>query len=116
MVDSPGLSQSHELAWILRILTIDREVAMVHLVDNQICRRFCDRTLITAPVLRIGAGHIDDGATLTVGTYGLGKDTRALALTHVEGVELSHQVALDGGCPAFVASLLHFYAFDGLAA
>ena len=72
--------------------------------------------LIFAPTLGIGVGHIDDGTALTIGTYGFGKYARALAFTHVEGIELTHQVTLNGGCPALVAGFLHLHAFNGFAA
>ena len=102
MFDGPRLCKCHEFAWVLGILAGDGEVAMMHLVDNQIGRRLGDRTFIAAPMFRIGFRHIDDGSALAVNTYGFGEDTRALALTHIEGIELPHQVALDGCRPLLV--------------
>ena len=111
MVDGPRLCQCEELTWILCILAGDGEIAMVHLVDDEICRRLHHWALITAPVLGIGLGHVDDGATLAIYTYSLSEHTRALAITDVEGIKLAHQVALYRSSPEFVASARHL---DGL--
>ena len=71
--------------------------------------------LIAAPVFRIGFRHINDGTTSAVDAHRLGEDTRALAFAYIKGVELSHQVALDGGCPLLIGSLRHLNGFNGLA-
>ena len=116
VTDGPGLCQCHELAGILRILAVDGEVTMVHLVDHKVGGRLRDGVLILRPSLRIGLREVDDGASLAVHTHGFGEDTRALALSHVEGIELTHQVALHGGLPLFVGDAFHLHALLGLAA
>ena len=62
VIDGPGLCESEELAWILRILSGDGEVTMVHLVDHQVGRRLDNRALVTAPLFWIGLCPVDDGA------------------------------------------------------
>ena len=116
VTDGPGLCQGHELAGILRILAVDGEVTMVHLVDHKVGGRLRDGVLILRPSLRIGLREVDDGASLAVHTHGFGEDTRAFALSHVEGIELTHQVAFDGGLPLFVGDALHLDGFSGFAA
>ena len=115
MVDSPGLSKCHELTRVFGILANNREITVMHFVDNQIGRRLGNRTLVAAPMSRIGLLHINDGATLTVGTYGFCENSRALTFAHVKGIELTHQIAFDGSGPALVASLLHLHALDSFA-
>ena len=112
VTDGPGLCQGHELARILGIGAVDGEVTMVHLVDHEVGGRLCHGMLILRPSLRIGLREVDDGASLAVHTHGFGEDTRALALSHVEGIELTHQVAFDGGLPLFVGDAFHL---DGLS-
>ena len=89
---------------------------MVHLVDDEVGRRLRDGAGITAPAFGIGGRKRDDGSPLAVDTYGLGKDARALAEAHVEGVELAHEVATHGGRPLLIGGALHLDGLHGLAA
>ena len=89
---------------------------MVHLVDHQVGRRLDNRALVTAPLFWIGLRPVDDGPSLAIHTNGLGKHARALAITHVEGVELAHEVSLHGGRPLFVGCARHLDSLHGFAA
>ena len=113
--DGPGLCQGEELALVLGILTGDGEVAMVHLIDDEVGRRLAHGVTILCPAFGIGLRKVDDGASLAIDAYGLGKDTRALTEAHVEGVELAHEVAFDGGGPLLVGGALHLHGLHGLA-
>ena len=115
VVDGPGLGQCEELTGVLGILTGDGEVTVVHLVNHEVGRRLCHRMLVTAPMLRVGFRHVDDGTALAVDTYGLGEHTWALALADIEGVELSHQVALHDGGPLLISRFRHFDGLGGFA-
>ena len=81
------------------------------------------RPLVSAPALRVGINHIDDGAAMAVNAHCCGPDSRALAhelaaILHVKGVEQALQVALDTGLPQRTARsiALHVDGLDGLAA
>ena len=88
---------------------------MVHLVDDKVGGRLHHGTLVTAPVVGIGLCHVDDGSTLAVDAYGLGKYTGTLTETHVESIELTHEVTTDSGRPLFVTRALHLYGLEDLA-
>ena len=113
--DGPWLCQGEELALVLGILTGDGKVAVVHLVDDEVGRRLADGMTILCPAFGIGLCKVDDGASLAIDAYSLGKDTRTLAEAHVEGVELAHEVATDGSCPLLVGGALHLHSLHGLA-
>ena len=115
VADGPGLGEGEELSLIAGIGAGDGEVAVVHLVDDEIGRRLGDGMAILCPTFGIGGTEVDDGAPLAVDSYGLGKDTRTLAEAHVEGVELSHQIASDISLPLLVGSALHLDGLDGFA-
>ena len=89
---------------------------MMHLIDDDVGRRLRDRPLILCPTLGICLLEVDDGTTLAIHAYGLGKDTWALALTHIKGIELTHQVAFHSRLPLLVGCACHLNGLQGLAA
>ena len=113
VLDGPRLGERQELAWILGIRARNGEVAMVKLIDDEVGRRLDDGMIVAAPIVRECLFEIDDGTTLTVDTHRFGEDTRALATTHVEGIETAHEVALHNGCPqpVFIGHLLGLQGF-----
>ena len=88
---------------------------MVHLVDHQVGRRLHHGPLVTLPTRRVRLSHINDGTTLTVHADSLGEDTRTLALPHIEGIELSHQIALYRRLPLFRGYARHLDGLVGLS-
>ena len=123
VVDGARLGQGQEFALVLDAAgLIDGEVTMVHLVDDQVLGSDV-RPLVSAPALRVGINHIDDGAAMAVNAHCCGPDSRALAhelatILHVKGVEHALQVTLDTGLPQRTARsiALHVDGLDGLAA
>ncbi len=94
----------------------DREVAVVHLIDDEVCRRMSGEAMVVGPAIGVGLLEVDDGPTLAVDTNGLGKDTRRVAEPDVKGIELPFQVAFDGGRPAVLAIGAHLHRTQGLTA
>ena len=113
--NGPRFRQSHELPGVFGIRACNREVAMMQLVNNEIGRRLNDGMLVTAPVFRERLLPVNDGTTFTIDANGLGKHARTLATSHVEGIELVHQVASDSCCPNAVL-LRHLDGLQSLAA
>ena len=115
VLDGPWFGKSQELARILGIGTVDGEVAMVHLVYHEVGRRLGDWALVAAPVLRVGLLHVDDGTALAVHADGFCEDASTFTAADVEGIELTHEVSLDGGCKLLFSRLLHLHGLDGFA-
>ena len=111
VLDSPRLRQGEELAGKLGILAGNGEVAVVHLVDDEVGWRLDNGMLVAAPVVGECLFLVDDGTALAVDTNGLGKHAWRLAISCVEGIEAAHQVTLDSSRPdvslAFHANGLH---------
>ena len=83
------------------------EITHVKLVDDEVGWRLDGRTHILVPSHRVSIIEINDGATVSIHTYRLGKGSRRFALTDIEGIELTFQIALHGSPPSFIAHLLH---------
>ena len=83
------------------------EITHVKLVDNEVGWRLDGRTHILVPSHRVSIIEINDSATVSIHTYRLGKGSRRFALTDIEGIELTFQIALHGSSPSFIAHLLH---------
>ena len=116
MIDGPGFCECQEFSRILRIRTGDGEIAVVHLIDHQVGRRLHHGPLVTLPPRGVRLSHIDDSTSLTIHADCLGEDTRTLALTDVEGIKLSHQVALHRRLPLFRCYARHLDGLVGLPA
>ena len=109
MGDGPGFGEGEKLTFVLRLGTVDREVAVVHLVDYQVLIGTAHR-LVALPPLRVGFLQVDDDTLLSVHGDGLGKDAgRCLTVDH-KLIGLTLQVAghhglvdaahiIDGGFP-----------------
>ena len=87
---------------------------MMHLVDHEVGRRLYHRMLVAAPMFWVGLLHIDNGTTLAIHAYGLGKHTCTLAFTNVESIELTHQIAFYGGSPEFFSCSRHLNGLQSL--
>ena len=94
VIDGPGFGECHEFPRIPRIRTGNGKIAMVHLIDHKVGRRFHHRSTVVLPPCRVGCCHIDDGPAFAIHSDCLGEDARTLATAHVEGIELSHEVTL----------------------
>ena len=116
VLDGPRFGERQELAGMAGVRTGDGEVAVVHLVDDEVGRRFHHRSHVAGPSFRIGFGRVDDGSPLAVDPHGLGKHAGCLATPDVEGIEPAHQIALDGSRPTvWLAGPLHLDRFNGLS-
>ena len=115
VVDGPGFGERQELTRILRPLSGNRKITVVHLIDHQVGRTLRHRTAVTHPPHGIGLLQVDDGATPAIHAYGLGKHTGTLALADIEGIELPHQVALHRDAPEVIADLRQVKRLPGLA-
>ena len=111
----PRFGKCEELARMSSSGTVDGEIAMVHLIDYQVGRRLAYRPLVEPPALRISSSHIDDGSSFAIHSHSLRKHTGTLSLTHVEGIEATHQVALHRCIPQAVL-ILHLNGFQSLSA
>ena len=65
---------------------VDREVAVVQFVDNQVGGRAQRRSLVGSPSHRIGFCKVDDGTALAVHAYSLGKQARCFSPTRLESI------------------------------
>ena len=77
------------------------------LIDDEVGWRLDGRAHILVPSLWVGIIEIYDGTTVSVHANRLGKGSRSFALTDIEGIELTLQVALHGSLPALIAHLFH---------
>ena len=77
----------------------DGEVAVVHLVDDEVGRGMGGEPMVISPAFRVGLTQVYDSTALSVDTDGLGEDARCVTASDVKGIELSLEVALDGGFP-----------------
>ena len=116
MFDSPRFCERKELTRILGIFPVYREVAMMHLINHQVCRRLSNWALVAAPMFWRGLTEVNDSTSFAIYTHSFSKYTWCLTLTHIEGVVLAHQVTLDRYTPHIrLTSTFHSYGLDGLA-
>ena len=99
---------------------VDGKVAVVHLIQDKVLGGNAG-TFVGTPASRVGVGHVNDGATLAVHSHGGCPDTRALsaefaAILHIKGVELTLEVALNGGLPDPCLGTFHVDGLDRFAA
>ena len=130
VLDGPVLSQGEELARVFAAHAFDEklprvevhvsgngEVAVVHLVDDEVDRRLDHWALVAFPSVGIGGGHIYHEATLSVHAYCPGTDARSLnplflVARDVEGVVEAAPVATQGGYPPIIEGW-QFFQSDG---
>ena len=114
--------KSKELTSVLYSrLRIEGEVTMVHLIEDYVGEILQLGTFIILPTVGIGGSHVDDGSTLTVDTCCLAEDAgcliKPLAVNlHLEGVELTFEVARDALGPLTSHTLYHVVLTVGSAA
>ena len=107
VLDGPVFCQGEELARVFAAHAFheelprvevhvagDGEVAVVHLVDDEVGRRLHHGPAVGSPPFGVGLLHVDDGGALAVHSHGLGKDARRLppgvgvvAASDGEGIE-----------------------------
>ena len=117
VADGFRLGQCEKFSFMLQFRRfVDREVAVVHLVDDEVGGRLHDGASVLFPSFGVGVFHVDDSPSLSVHADSLGEDARSFSSSDVEGVESSHEVALNGCCPLFVGRAFHLYRLECLAA
>ena len=99
---------------------VDGEVAVVHLIQDEVLSGNAG-TFVGTPASRVGVGHVNDGAALAVHAHGGSPNARALsaefaAILHIKGVELTLEVALNGGLPDPCLGTFHVDGLDRFAA
>ena len=107
VVDGPRLRQRQELTGMLRIGTGDGEVAVVHLVDDEVGRRSHRRTAVALPPFRVAVLHVDDDTFLAVHRHCLGKDARRGLTVNHELIGLALVVARGRDSPDAVGTERH---------
>ena len=95
---------------------VDREVAVMHLIDDQILSGN-KRAAVGTPSLGIGFGHVQHRTTLAINANGCGPYARTFThelavILHVKGVEHPLQVALDSSLPKR-STILSTFQVDG---
>ena len=108
MVDSPRLRQRHELTRILRVLTGNREIAVVHLIYYQVVIG-AEHMTVGFPSLGIGILEIYHHTFLAVHAYRLGEHARRGLSVYNEFICLSFPVAFHRGRPDTVFAERHLY-------
>ena len=99
VLDSLRLCERKKLALVLQSRReVDGEVAVVHLVDDEVARIVERRAHIAVPTLRVGVAQVDDGAALSVHTHRLCEYAGCVVglriVVHAEEIILAFQVAL----------------------
>ena len=112
MLDSLRLGECEIFALVLQSRReVDGEVAVVHLVDDEVARVAESRTHVVSPALRVGIAQVDDGTAFAVHAHRLGEDAGCVvglcAVVHAEEVVLAFEVALHGELPLACAYTLH---------
>ena len=100
---------------------VDREVTMMHFIDNHISRRFQRRTSVILPPLRIGSLPVDDSCTLSVHSYSVSINPRRVALPfivdfYIESIVLAEQILIYGCSPGSILTEFHLYCFVSMSA
>ena len=114
--------QSEELSIITDArYCIRREVAVMHLVYNNIGETLERRTNIATPPLWVSRLHVDNSGTITIYANRFSHHTRSITLPHVvyldvKRIELAFQITLYRGCPHAGRISLHRYHTIGRAA
>ena len=114
VLNGPRLRQCQELAFVLCVSPIDREVTVMHLIYNKVSRRLGHRVLVTLPPCRADSLPVDDGTTAAVHADSLGKHAWAFTASHVERIELAHPVTLHRSRPQVITRPLHLDALQHL--
>ena len=98
VVDVVELGKGKELARIFAAAGgVDGEVAVVHLVDDEVGGAVDVWASVFVPSFGIGRLEVDDGCSPAVDANGCGEGAGTFAAPHVEGVVLAFEVALDCG-------------------
>ena len=97
----------------------DREIPMMHLVDDNIGEAFQLGRFIRLPALRIGSRPIDHGRTVSIHPDGFRPDTGSLiqpfiADTDLEGIEGAFQILAHGDTPRTLVRGFHRQLADRL--
>ena len=110
IVDSLLFSKREKLALVAEPgCRLNGEVAMVHLIDDNVGEVFrCEHTVIS-PTLWVGCAHVDYGSPLAVHSHRLGEHTWSLALSDVERIEFPFLVAFKFHGPEIVAQPPHAF-------
>ena len=106
VLNGPRLCQRQVLARIFCFRLVDREVTMVHLIDNNILRQ-TTHGLIVLPPFWISIVQINHHTFLTIDTHGLGKDARRSLSVDYKLIGLSLLITLGYDSPDTVAPQFH---------
>ena len=82
---------------------------MVQLIDNEVCRTLSWYTTIAFPACWVGLFHINNGTTSAITADRFGKDTRCLAVSDIESIELTFEVSLHSSRPSIVSTRCKFH-------
>ena len=93
---------------------IDREIAMVQLINHHVGEAFQRRTLVFVPPLRIRLFPVDDGCPVAVHSHSLGHESGRISLPYIvyldiERIELSFQVFVHASLPHTVRCRFHLH-------
>ena len=125
VADGPRLGEGEEFARMLRTNTFhshvgvevdvagDGEVAVVHLVDDEVGGRPQWQSFVVLPSRRIGGAQVEHIAAPAVHTHRPGADTRCFhplfaVAGDIKGVVVATPVAAQGGAPHTVEGSLPF--------
>ena len=106
VVDGPRFGEGQELTRMLRRWLVDREVTVVHLINNQVLWQAMLHS-VTLPPLRVGVAQIHHHAFLAIHTHRLGKDARRCFSVDHKLIGLSLVVSLGRDGPDAVRTKSH---------
>ena len=106
MLDSPWLSQCKVLTRMLCLRTSDREVAVVHLIDD-IVLQGPQYMPVVRPPLGVSVTHVHDNPFLSIHCHRLGEDTRRRLSIDNKLVGLPFLVTFQGCRPDAVRPQSH---------
>ena len=92
---------------LIQLTLINREVTMMHFIDNHISRRFQRRTPVTLPSLGICSLPVNNVSTFPIHSDSMGIDSRRVSLPfiidfYIEGIEFAKQVLIYCSCPGSI--------------
>ena len=109
VLNGPGLRQGQELTGMLGCWLGDGEIAVVHLVDDEVLGR-TTHWLIVLPPVRVAVAHIDDNSFLAIDSNSLGEYSRRGHTVDHEFIGLAFVVTKSRDRPYTIVIKLHVQA------
>ena len=120
-IDRSLFCQCQELSFMFNARgRINGKVTVMHLVNNDICRRSQCRPFVVRPPFRISGFHINNRRTFTVHTNSFGIDSRCVSQPlvvdfDIECIKFAFQVFFNFGSPCSLLGRIHGNCFVSMS-